>query len=468
MGTQSFITGTKPGVVVVLGATGIGKSRLGVDIAARLNGEVINADAMQIYEGLDITTNKISTEEMAGVPHHLLGVVNTCQEWTVMDFRDAAVKVIADVISRGKLPVVVGGSNYYIQSLVGEVLLDDWHAPAGTRDDAGGSSSTSHPAPTLDGAGTASGLDAMDHDGMGPRRISDLDAPHCSALHRMSDHGAANICSPLDEGSNMGTCQGGHPASLMAGPLQDGSAPDVKGVLEVGEGMAARAQEGIAASAGNGSQATTARSRGDYMDGSGSGLRMAMGQVKTQLEPFHDGGSHGVPSRHISPSALARVTGTSGDPCHPRDAPPSPSGDATPCSPRAKLHAQLACVDPVMAARLHPNDVRRVARALEIFESTGRRPSELFLSRGTAPGGAMGGGRGLRYDCCFLWVDCAGDDEESDDVAVDADKGGVAGGEQGMAGKRAGKGGKQGGKNKRKVAGGGARMGTGMGTAWQY
>jgi tRNA dimethylallyltransferase len=95
---------------------------LAVDLARRYNGEIINGDAMQMYEGLPIITNKITVEEQQGVPHHLLGFIALNEEpWRVGLFKKKAGQIIREIRSRGRLPIVVGGTHYYTQSL----LLDD-------------------------------------------------------------------------------------------------------------------------------------------------------------------------------------------------------------------------------------------------------------------------------------------------------------------------------------------------------
>ncbi|XP_020245473.1 tRNA dimethylallyltransferase 2 [Asparagus officinalis] len=113
-------------IVVIMGATGSGKSRLSIDLASHFAGvEVINADSMQVYQGLDVLTNKVPFLERDGVPHHLLGTVDASVEFTSRDFRDLAVPIIDDILSRDGLPVIVGGTNYYIQALVSPFLIDD-------------------------------------------------------------------------------------------------------------------------------------------------------------------------------------------------------------------------------------------------------------------------------------------------------------------------------------------------------
>lgn len=111
-------------VVVVMGATGTGKSRLSIDLATRFPAEVVNSDKMQVHEGLDIVTNKITEEERKRVPHHLLGVVDPNVDFSASDFCDRALIAMEKILSRGQLPVIAGGSNSYIEALIDDV--DYW------------------------------------------------------------------------------------------------------------------------------------------------------------------------------------------------------------------------------------------------------------------------------------------------------------------------------------------------------
>ncbi|XP_069032064.1 tRNA dimethylallyltransferase [Embiotoca jacksoni] len=116
---------TVPSLVVILGATGTGKSNLAIEIGKRLQGEIISADSMQVYQGLDIITNKVTVEERAQCRHHMISFVDPLvSSYTVVDFRNKALALIDDMHSRNKLPIVVGGTNYYIESLLWRVLLD--------------------------------------------------------------------------------------------------------------------------------------------------------------------------------------------------------------------------------------------------------------------------------------------------------------------------------------------------------
>ncbi|XP_073293133.1 adenylate isopentenyltransferase 5, chloroplastic-like [Primulina huaijiensis] len=110
----------KDKVVVVIGATGTGKSRLSIDLANRYDAEVINSDKMQIYKGLDIVTNKVTDEERRGVPHHLLGIAPPDEDFTAGDFVYHASLAADRITKRGRLPIIVGGSNSYVKALVND------------------------------------------------------------------------------------------------------------------------------------------------------------------------------------------------------------------------------------------------------------------------------------------------------------------------------------------------------------
>nr|XP_061808457.1 tRNA dimethylallyltransferase [Nerophis lumbriciformis] len=114
-----------PSLVVILGATGTGKSKLAIEVGKRLRGEIISADSMQVYQGLDIITNKVTAEDRAQCRHHMISFVDPLvSNYTVVDFRNKAVSLIDEMHNRDKLPIIVGGTNYYIESLLWRVLMD--------------------------------------------------------------------------------------------------------------------------------------------------------------------------------------------------------------------------------------------------------------------------------------------------------------------------------------------------------
>jgi len=115
----------KPKVLVILGPTATGKSDLAVRLGKKYSGEVISADSRQVYEGLNLGTGKITKKEMKGVPHHLLDVVSPKKVMTVADYKSRAQKVIAEVHSRGKLPILCGGTGFYIQAVIDDIVFPD-------------------------------------------------------------------------------------------------------------------------------------------------------------------------------------------------------------------------------------------------------------------------------------------------------------------------------------------------------
>jgi len=107
----------KPKVLVVVGPTASGKTALGVALAKKLDGEIISADSMQIYKYMNIGTAKVTLEEMRGVPHHLVDCVSPDEEFSVAKYKAAALEAIETILSKGKLPIIIGGTGLYINSL---------------------------------------------------------------------------------------------------------------------------------------------------------------------------------------------------------------------------------------------------------------------------------------------------------------------------------------------------------------
>lgn len=113
-------TGCRP-VLAVVGPTGTGKSELALDLAERLGGEVVNTDALQFYRGMDIGTAKVPVAERRGIPHHLLDVLEVTEEASVARFQVQVRTVIEDIQSRGRRPVLVGGSGLYVRAALDEL-----------------------------------------------------------------------------------------------------------------------------------------------------------------------------------------------------------------------------------------------------------------------------------------------------------------------------------------------------------
>lgn len=118
-------TANRQKIIVILGPTATGKSDLAVKIALKHRGEVISADSRQVYKGLDIGTGKITKEEMQGIHHWLLDVVNPQKTFSVADYKKLADEKIKTILKRSKLPIIVGGTGFYIQSIVDDLILPE-------------------------------------------------------------------------------------------------------------------------------------------------------------------------------------------------------------------------------------------------------------------------------------------------------------------------------------------------------
>lgn len=112
-------------LVVIAGPTASGKTALAIDIAKELGGEIISADSMQIYREMNIGTAKPTAEEMCGVPHHMLDIADPCENFSLWKFARAAHKAINDVYSRGKLPILAGGTGLYTDTIVHNIELSE-------------------------------------------------------------------------------------------------------------------------------------------------------------------------------------------------------------------------------------------------------------------------------------------------------------------------------------------------------
>ena len=105
-------------IVVITGPTATGKTRLSVELAKKFGGEIVSADSMQIYRGMDIGTAKVTHTEMQGVTHHMIDIVDPTEVYSVSRYVEDANKAVQDILARGKLPIIAGGTNLYIDSLI--------------------------------------------------------------------------------------------------------------------------------------------------------------------------------------------------------------------------------------------------------------------------------------------------------------------------------------------------------------
>ncbi|XP_045160418.2 tRNA dimethylallyltransferase-like isoform X2 [Mercenaria mercenaria] len=287
-------------VVVILGATGTGKTKLSLELAKLFNGEIISADAMQLYKGLDIITNKATQEERATCRHHMIDFLSPLKEDnTVVHYRDQAVPIIDSLLQQKKSPVIVGGTNYYIEALLWKHLVnkeDVKRAAAQTR-------STASKFPKLQGVKKFSG------------ELGQSDV----ALNALQDE------SNCDNNTN--------------------------------------------------TPASSSFSSDDKIDGNDDSDNDEDDFVTTSTkDAFKDVSS-------------------------------------------LELHQRLREIDPDTALKMHPNDRRKIIRAILVYKQHGIPMSEVYKAqRHEISGTAMSGP--LRYrDCCIFWLQCDQDvlDKRLDD-----------------------------------------------------
>lgn len=125
----------KKPLIVIAGPTASGKTALSIDLAGRIGGEIISADSMQVYRHMDIGSAKVMPEEMQGIPHHLIDVLDPTEEFNVVVFQKLAGEAIREIESRGHIPVIVGGTGFYIQALVYDIDFTETEEDSALREE---------------------------------------------------------------------------------------------------------------------------------------------------------------------------------------------------------------------------------------------------------------------------------------------------------------------------------------------
>ena len=115
----------KQKVIVICGPTASGKTALSIELAKKINGEIVSCDSMQIYKEMDIGTAKPTLEEMQGIKHYMIGIISPNERYSVADYKKDAQKAIREILNKGKVPIVVGGTGLYIDSLIYEIEYQD-------------------------------------------------------------------------------------------------------------------------------------------------------------------------------------------------------------------------------------------------------------------------------------------------------------------------------------------------------
>lgn len=115
----------KPSLVILTGPTAVGKTELSVALAGKIGGEIISADSMQVYRHMDIGSAKITPDQTGGIPHHLIDILEPSEEFNVVMFQQSAKQAVSEIYERGHIPIVVGGTGFYIQALLYDIDFTD-------------------------------------------------------------------------------------------------------------------------------------------------------------------------------------------------------------------------------------------------------------------------------------------------------------------------------------------------------
>ncbi|XP_058820922.1 tRNA dimethylallyltransferase [Topomyia yanbarensis] len=356
-------------VVVILGSTGTGKTKLSIELARRFGGEIISADSMQVYRDLDIVTAKATREEQLQAPHHLLDVATPDQAFTVIHFRELALPIIDRLLDSDRVPIVVGGTNYYIESVLWRVLIG-----GGIREERGrqrllrrvvnqqtAAAAGDHKRPKFATVGgdeqQQQQTDADAGSGVPPPRCVEK----CDEKNKVEDYdnsvteaadASASVVESESEGEKSETIPSAEEKKKVRVVESEDDRGDVVVAVKVAEDEL-KANEEMAAAA--------AAVEVDKV------LLMTTEQME-QLES-------------------------------------------------APLHRVLRRIDPVTADRLHPNNKRKIIRALEVFQQDGQPLSRLLEEQRSQEGGCNLGGP-LRYrKVVIFWLRC---EQETLNARLDA------------------------------------------------
>ncbi|XP_065072872.1 tRNA dimethylallyltransferase isoform X2 [Ochlerotatus camptorhynchus] len=323
-------------LVVILGSTGTGKTKLSIALARRFGGEIISADSMQVYRELDIVTAKATREEQSQAPHHLLDVATPDQAFTVIHFRERALPIIDRLLAENRMPVIVGGTNYYIESVLWQVLVGSGIRQENTR-------RRRHSGTSQDEAEETAEEETLFDSGKRTKLVTE-DRANPEASHGAGSGRSSRMEEIESTRSRLSVDGSGVEKESESPP------PTAKKVREEQESENRGAETEKAAD-----------------DPAEKVLLMTTEQME-QLES-------------------------------------------------TVLHGVLRRVDPVTADRLHPNNKRKIVRALEVFQQDGQPLSRILEDQRALSGGCKLGGP-LRYrNVVLIWLRC---EQETLNARLDA------------------------------------------------
>jgi tRNA A37 N6-isopentenylltransferase MiaA len=393
-GTSAASSTAPPSLFVVLGCTGAGKSALAVAVARRYNAEVLSADSIQVYAGLPLASNQLTAEEAQGVRHHMLAVLPPHRAMHVRQFRRAARALIADAFSRGRSVVVVGGTFYWVESILYKNIMGMEEEEDGAAGDEDGAESDAEGA-----EGTATASPAAAEGKAGERMQVEHSQP---SQPQPQSHAEAQqpFTMPADAPLTL--------EALLS--LTDASVPQLtlehlafacSVLLSRMEAPSALAPHAPAAAAllRHLSRGLSAQEFQQLL------ARMPPEDVRCarfvanilaplSLDTQAAAGAAVSSSASVAASAAAPSAGAGAGAGIP----------AAPMFPSAHVYELVVLVDPSVGQKLHPRDERKLRRALAIFvEQGGRATMSELIARTGGPRGRAG----LQYRVQALWVDCA-------------------------------------------------------------
>ena len=124
---SNAVDNNKKPLIILTGPTAVGKTEISIQLAKKVNGEIISADSMQVYKHMDIGTAKIRPEEMDGVPHHLIDILEPTDDFNVFLFQKLAKQAMKKIYDKGRIPIIVGGTGFYIQSVLYDIEFNETH-----------------------------------------------------------------------------------------------------------------------------------------------------------------------------------------------------------------------------------------------------------------------------------------------------------------------------------------------------
>jgi len=367
MSSSSPLPSVPPRLLVVLGCTGVGKTKISLELAHRCNAEIISCDSIQLYAGLPIGSNQVALEEANGIRHHLIASLPPWTATTVHGFRTATKKLIGEITARGRNVIIVAGTFYWLESVLYKTFInrdEERMEDEESRTDVTQADTEKHEGhssePELQVAQWHTAFTGND----APLTLEQLQHLSSTSLPSLSVMALSFACHQL-------LCRT-RPTSLI-------------------ESLESATRSLLLHLAANCDSETFDK----ILDEIPNEAVRSVSLVKHLLKPLPNATSSNTES-----AAAASPSSTS----QPNPSIPSSFSASFPSSfPPSHLYSLLCRVDPSSGAKLHPNNERRVRRALEVFVEYGGRSTWSELLSHT--GGQRGFG-GVQYPCLLFWLDC--------------------------------------------------------------